>query len=99
MPRRKTQWAGGAHPWERVRSETRLAEWMQEQQVSIRGLAETLGLGRKRVEYWVNGQVLPTLIWAFKLEKATGGAVPASSWLATEMGRKAWETEGSEELR
>jgi len=58
---------------------------------SNKAFAATLGLERKRVEYWRNGQALPTLIWAFKLERTTGGKVPASSWLATELGQAAWK--------
>lgn len=76
---------------DREPEETLLNRWMLKHGVTVRGLAESLGCCTQIVHYWRNGQQLPSLVYAFKLEKFTKGAVPVSSWLGTRVGKLAWE--------
>ena len=95
----KTKWARGVPVNERPRQWTRLREWMEEQQLSCYALAKGMGCNQKTLSYWMLGQALPPLVWAFKMEKYTEGAVPASSWLATDIAGVRWRTEGTEATR
>jgi plasmid maintenance system antidote protein VapI len=68
-----------------------LDQFLSDSGWSTKAFAEKLGIDRKRLEYMRNGQNLPTLVWAFKIERETAGKVPASSWLATEIGQAMWK--------
>lgn len=37
------------------------------------------------------GQVIPELVYAFKIEALTEGGVPVESWLGTELAKLQWE--------
>lgn len=91
MARPLTKWGARLHTSKRPTCDTALDQWMLETNWSTQAFAKTLGMDRKRLEYLRRGQNLPTLVWAFKIEKATGARVPASSWLATELGQKTWK--------
>lgn len=45
-------------------------------------LAEQLGISRGYMSEIVGGTKIPSLVLAFRLERATGGAVPAVVWVA-----------------
>lgn len=91
MGRTEKKWGGGLHVRFRPTCETPLNLWLDETGYSTMAFAKLVGMDRKRMEYLRRGQVLPTLVWAFKIERATGGKVPASAWLATEIGQAMWE--------
>lgn len=37
------------------------------------------------------GQVIPELVYAFKIESVTEGGVPPESWLGTELAKMQWQ--------
>lgn len=93
---RKQKWTHhGLKPRDRPVEDTRLREWMLENDWSALALAKEWGVDKMTLLNWVNGQIIPALVWAFKIEKATAGQVPASSWLSTEMAKMRWQAEGS----
>lgn len=69
---------------------TPLAIWMKENGKSITGFSRELKVNIRSVFYWMNGQVLPDLISAFKIEQGTRGEVPAEAWLGTPIGKALW---------
>ena len=44
-------------------------------------LADEIGVHKTQVYRWKKGQSRPDLVQAFRLEDATGGAVPARAWV------------------
>lgn len=91
MGRPLTRWGANLHTSRRPSCETLLDQWMSKEGWSTQAFAATLGIDRKRLEYMRAGKALPTLVWAFKIEKATGGKVAASSWLASDIGQATWK--------
>jgi transcriptional regulator with XRE-family HTH domain len=59
------------------------SEWMEAKGLSQAKAGELLGVRSGTVCRWVTGQRRPTVDMAFRIEEATGGAVPASSWRTT----------------
>lgn len=64
---------------------TLLAIWMVKKKQTDRGLnwkafALRLGCSAKAVSFWLNRLRKPNRHYAVKLERITGGEVPASSW-------------------
>lgn len=49
--------------------------------------ARQFGCDTLTAGYWIHGQVLPSLINAYRLDAFTRGAVPAVAWLGTELGK------------
>lgn len=72
-------------------------------EVSLYELAKQMACDYKTMRTWANGWVVPSLVYAFKLQHLTEGAIPASSWLATEMAKAQWNAsadwEGWQERR
>lgn len=58
--------------------------------MSQREFARQVGCDYKMARYWANGQAVPTLVYAFKIERATEGGVPVASWLGTELAKLMW---------
>lgn len=83
----------GKGTWERPHTETRLDLWMKENGRSFPWMAKQIGASVRSVRLWAWGQVLPTLVFAFQIERVTAGEVPASYWLTTELGRAVWNGE------
>lgn len=81
---------GKLRPHQRPVERTLLYAWLKAHQVSMKTLRDRVGCAPKMVDYWCNGQCIPSLPYAFQIEKVTDGGVPATSWLGTEMGRIAW---------
>jgi len=71
---------------------------MESQHLLVTALGEQMGIPYKTLENWMHGRCLPPLHWAFKIELFTQNAVPASSWLATDLGREMWK-DGSNATR
>lgn len=79
--------------YKRPKCATPLQEWIDQVGVSYYWIAKKLKVHPQVVTKWARGQVLLGLINAFKIERLTKGAVPAVSWLATEIGKVAWNTD------
>ncbi len=79
-----------AIPNKRLKHLTPLAIWMRENGKSVVSLARELKVNVRSVFYWMNGQVLPDLVSAFKIEQGTKGEVPAEAWLGTPIGKALW---------
>lgn len=69
---------------------TRLYHWLQEANISYRRFALMVGTTELHVGYWAQGRVVPSIVYAFRVELLTKGGVPASSWLDTTLARSAW---------
>ena len=76
--------------------ETPLQAWLKMTGRSKYSIAKEMGVDPKIVTVWVSGRGLPSLLNAFKIEKATKGGVPAVSWLGTELGRILWNNSGTD---
>lgn len=70
---------------ERPVSDTALALWMKAHHVTAYSLSRELSIDPKCVTQWAENRTLPGLLDAFLIEKATGGGVPVSSWLGTDL--------------
>ena len=57
-----------------------LKQYLQEKRIRQTAFARSLGVSDCHVSELVNGQKRPGLQLAVKIERATGGAVPAVSW-------------------
>lgn len=79
---------GQAHT--RPHHETILELWLKSHGISKNKFARTLGCNGRMVDYWCAGRALPGLIYAFLIERATEGGVPAETWLGTELGKYHW---------
>jgi hypothetical protein len=42
------------------------------------------------VDHWRLGKVMPGLVYAFRIEQATGGGVPVAAWMGTERAKAEW---------
>jgi len=60
---------------------TRLLTYLTETRTKQAALAETLGVSRGYLSELAGGTKKPSLDLAFAIERATGGAVPASVWV------------------
>jgi hypothetical protein len=70
--------------------ETPLSKWMRESHVSAYEVAKRARISYKQVCKLRDGESLPSLVSAFRIDQATKGGVPPVAWLATPLGRKAW---------
>lgn len=86
----------GADKQKRPPSETPLSLWLRANSISRYGLAKRLQCDVKLVKLWSMGKCLPSLVYAFKLERETEGGVPASSWLGTPLGLEVWNSVGNQ---
>ena len=77
-------------PSQRPVERSALAMWLRVRGISKARFASSLGCSKKSLDFWCDGQVVPTLIWAFRIERATGGGVPAVSWLGLEIAKTQW---------
>lgn len=75
--------------------DTPLALWLGEHGISPWEFAKTISADRKSVIGWARGTSIPSLIYAFRIEQATNGGVPAASWLGTKLGMRQWQEFGS----
>lgn len=64
----------------RQSAETVLRKWLSRSPYSQSDLAEMIGISRSAVSKWCLGGVYPSPRNAVKLEKISGGGVPASIW-------------------
>ncbi len=73
-------------PISRKVERTALDLWRERENLSLREVSELLGVSAPAVYHWCVGRSLPTLIMAFHIEDVSDGEVPASSWVATQLG-------------
>lgn len=59
--------------------------------MTVWAFAQLIGANPKTVYYWMYGQVIPELVYAYKIEMATEGGVSMVSWLGTELAKMQWE--------
>jgi DNA-binding transcriptional regulator YdaS (Cro superfamily) len=74
-------------------SRTALALYLHANGITPYQFAQLVGRSPWQVGNWCRGQYLPSLVSAFRIERATKGAVPVASWLGTEIGRREWGAE------
>lgn len=70
--------------------ETPLSKWMREVGISAYEVAKRSRVSYKQVCKLRDGESLPSLVTAFRIDRVTNGAVPPVAWLATPLGRNAW---------
>jgi DNA-binding transcriptional regulator YdaS (Cro superfamily) len=61
---------------------TKLQEHLKSNRISIRDFAARIGVHDSVLSRFSRGLARPSLDTAFAIERATNGAVPASSWVA-----------------
>ena len=76
--------------WDRVKEETLLLRWMKSKRKTCEEVARGTDASVRSVKYWMNGQALPCLVSAFKIEAYTQGKVPVAYWLGTAVGKAQW---------
>ena len=75
--------------YNREKHETQLHLYMQEKGLTDYAFAKLVGCNADAIKYWRFNLSLPSLPNAFKIERATRGAVPAVYWLDTPRGKAA----------
>lgn len=87
-------------PWsvkeahKRPQCDTALRQFLDANGLSFRAFAARLGCSWRSIQNWASGQALPNLAYAFRIEEVTGGAVPACSFLGSDLGKAAWIAAG-----
>lgn len=71
-------------------SRTLLHFYLQQHAISRSAFARKMGCNPNMVDYWCDGRCVPSLLYAFMIEKVTEGGVPAAAWLGTDVGRMQW---------
>lgn len=79
-----------SNSWERLKEETILLKWMKLRRKTCEEVARGTGASVRSIKYWMNGQALPCLISAYKIEAYTDGKVPVASWLGTAIAKAKW---------
>lgn len=59
---------------------TPLAQYLHREKLTQSAFAERLGVRQSFVSRLIRGEAKPSLGTAFRIEKLTGGEVPAASW-------------------
>jgi transcriptional regulator with XRE-family HTH domain len=59
---------------------TKLAAYLRRRNLTHEAFARQAGIPTPSVSYWLAGLRRPNLDTAFKVERATDGAIPARSW-------------------
>lgn len=70
--------------------ETPLAKWMRETNTSAYEVARRSKISYKQVCKIRDGESMPTLVSAFRIDMATEGKVAPVMWLGTPLGKKHW---------
>jgi len=65
--------------------------WLKSRGIARDAFARKVGCNQKAVDFWCDGKCLPSLLYAFAIEKATEGGVSAEAWLGTEIGKLQWK--------
>src|SRR5262245_60711426 len=73
---------------------TALNQWMVESKVSNKRMAKMVGCSTRSIVFWKQGQSIPVLVYAFKIEQITEGKVSVESWLGTMLGKQQWDNCG-----
>ena len=70
---------------------TALHHWCVKNGVSRAAFARKLGCTPNMVSFWCDGKCVPSLVYAFAIEKVTKGDVAVAMWLAVPQARRQWE--------
>lgn len=76
---------------QRPKSETPLLVWFRASGLSVMEFSREIGADPKSVYHWMYGQVIPEVVYAFKIEAVTRGGCPVESWLGTELAKMQWQ--------
>ncbi len=90
MARTYTPSIYSGHASKRPQEPTMLGLWLKSHGISKNQFARMCGCTGKMVDMWCSGQVIPSLIFAFVIEKCTEGGVGAEAWLGTQYGKHMW---------
>lgn len=71
--------------------ETAFHNWMVNTGTRQDHFALLIGCTRGSVRNWRYGQVMPSLVYAFRIEALTRGAVPVTSWMDTPAAKWLWD--------
>jgi DNA-binding XRE family transcriptional regulator len=82
-------------PENRPHCPTPLQKWLDKMGTSRASFARLLGANVRTVNLWANGQVMPSLTYAYKIDELTRGEVSPGSWLGTDLGRREWALRGT----
>ncbi len=85
----RTIYSGAAN--KRPRERGQLHEWLKQHGLSRDSFAKLIGCNGKTLDFWCDGQSIPTLHYAFMIEMVTEGSVGVETWLGTTMGKMIWE--------
>lgn len=66
----------------RSTTQTPLAEWIDRSNRTREQVAKALGVTKASLDRYCRGERTPTLGAALAIERVTGGAIPARSWLS-----------------
>lgn len=66
-----------------MRGAALLRDWLASQRMTVAGFARVLGVTDESLHHYFAGRRVPNLKSALAIQDATGGSVPASSWLET----------------
>ncbi len=69
--------------------------WFRASGHTVVGFSRALNADPKTVYLWMYGQVIPELVYAFKIEALTEGGVSVESWLGTELAKIQWAAQHS----
>ncbi len=95
IPKEKRRWKRvspyfGLAANKRPRSKTLLDLWLKKRGISHNAFSRQVGCNEKLVDFWCDGQVIPSLHYALMVEKVTEGGVSAVTWLGSPLGRALW---------
>lgn len=79
---------------QRPPQETALSLWLRSRGLTYAQAADLIGCTPEILAMWARGQTIPSLVYAFKVERATQGGVPVASWLGTDIGVAQWHRRG-----
>lgn len=62
----------------------KLAEYLLKRGIMQRYIAEKIGVSQNTFSSWVKGKSVPSIEFAYLIEKATNGAVTVYDWVSEE---------------
>lgn len=80
-------------PYEATRRplcDTPLRTWLDKHGMSVQRFSRLIGCNYRTAQLWTAGQVIPSLVWAYRIDEVTKGEVAPSMWLGTDLGRHMW---------
>lgn len=94
MTRLTTRLYAGVKPADRPPDASPLGVWLTKRGISVYSFARQIEADYKLCRLWATGRAIPGLIYAFKIDQATGGGVAPSMWIGTTIGQLQWRGAG-----